>query len=89
LTDEQRRALALREQVAAADPANIDARRDVATSYAKLGEVNARLAQLREARAWYQKSLEALDDLSRRGAVGATDARSADEIRRELAKLGH
>jgi non-specific serine/threonine protein kinase/serine/threonine-protein kinase len=79
--DYYRRVATIREAMSATDPNNIRDRRDLAVSYSKLGDVYVMLASKpktgadrqfgawREARSWYQKSLDILVDIRDRGLL--------------------
>jgi non-specific serine/threonine protein kinase/serine/threonine-protein kinase len=94
--DSYRQSLALREEVVAIDRINVDAVRDLASSCLRLGEISTRFAgqgktavsqsHWREAKQWYQRSLDLLLDLQKRGALSKDDADEPDRIRNELIK---
>jgi tetratricopeptide (TPR) repeat protein len=91
-----RQSLALREEVVATDRINVDAVRDLASSCLRLGEISTSFAgqgktavsqsHWREAKQWYQRSLDLLLDLQKRGALSKDDADEPDRIRNELIK---
>jgi eukaryotic-like serine/threonine-protein kinase len=93
-----RAALTLRERLAAEDSTNVKHRRDLAKSLSKLGEACTILASnkqsgageqkesLRQARLWYQRSLEAWLYLRERTPLSASDAGEPDRIAGEIAK---
>ena len=60
--EQYRQALVIREKLAAADTQNVEARRDLATSYGKLGETFEKLGDLNGALTQYRQML-ALDEL--------------------------
>jgi serine/threonine protein kinase/predicted negative regulator of RcsB-dependent stress response len=90
-----REALKLREALAA-DRTNSAARAELASTCAKLGQVYSTLAarasahqqaeNWREARSFYQRSLEVLLDLRTRGALSRAQSGEPDRIAAELAK---
>jgi non-specific serine/threonine protein kinase/serine/threonine-protein kinase len=78
-----RKVAAIRETMSEADPTNIRDRRDLAVSYSKLGEVcvmlaldskptTRKIAAWREARSWYQRSLDIVVEIRDRGLLSAT-----------------
>lgn len=91
-----RKSQALFEALAAADPTNVVARRDLAISYSYLGDVYGMLASnaasasrkielWREARSWYQKSLNIYLEMRSSGTLRGADAGKPDEIGRQIA----
>ncbi len=94
----QLKAQKLLESVTAETPTNVDFGSALASLYADLGEVHAHRAatvppparqaseQWRQARTWYQKSLEIWLDLQRRGALPGTNASKPVTITRQLEK---
>lgn len=92
--EQHRKAAALRDEVAAKDQENMEAQRELASSYAKLGEVSSRMAagsqaqgeHWREAKQWYERSLDLLRALQQRGALARRDAGEPERIAREVAK---
>jgi tetratricopeptide (TPR) repeat protein len=92
-----RKALAIRESLLAANPDNAEGRSQLARLYRKLGgyyELQAakylRPAQSagnwREAKRWYQQSLDVWKDLQQHKTVAAEYANKPAEISRQLAK---
>jgi serine/threonine protein kinase/predicted negative regulator of RcsB-dependent stress response len=93
-----RKSLAIREEASKADPANAEVRHDLAAIYAKLGRVCALMAaevklamgkqaeHWREARSWYQQSLNVFSDLRARGVLRDSQAATPDQITSEIAK---
>jgi hypothetical protein len=47
---------------------------------------NKRIDAVREARAWYQKSLDIYQDMKSRGTLSGADTSKPDEIAKEIAK---
>src|ERR1051326_162634 len=84
------------ETLAARSPANAKTRADLAVTYDDLGRSQFQLAQgtstaqaandCRQARDWYQKSLEIWQDLKSQGTINSAGARNAEELAREIAK---
>lgn len=76
--------VAIREVMSATDPTNIRDRRDLAVSYSKLGELHSaiasdskstatkQIASWREARSWYQRSLDIVFDVREKGLLPAS-----------------
>jgi tetratricopeptide (TPR) repeat protein len=92
-----RRALAIREDLVAKNPDNAEGRSQLARLYEKLGRYHALQAakkatptqgkeDWREARHWYQQSLDVWRDLQQHKAVAADYQNKPDEISRLLAK---
>lgn len=93
-----KKALAIFEELAARSPDDGEARRDLAIGYQTFGETLAAVAddektpgakrrQLwREARGWYQRSLDVFLDMQRRGVMREADATIIEEITREIAR---
>jgi non-specific serine/threonine protein kinase/serine/threonine-protein kinase len=94
-----RKALSIREAMAAGDPGSVDLRIVLADSYADLALLHSRLAkgertpaqnrpeQLREARSWFQRSLDIFNELQSKGKLTGDDARKPENLSRELAKI--
>jgi tetratricopeptide (TPR) repeat protein len=90
-------AMKLRKEVCEKDRENTDAMRDLASSYAKLGDLTAGLGSrsqtgdsrryLDEAKQWYQNAITILTALQARTASNKGDADELDRIRKELASL--
>ncbi len=91
-----RRAVMFYERYLAANPTNMMIRRNLATAYSKLGKVHAMLASdtkttfngrtnhWREARVWYQRSLDMWLDIRSRGKLMQKDASKPEEVGREI-----
>ncbi|HWQ32388.1 MAG TPA: protein kinase [Blastocatellia bacterium] len=93
--DHQQKSRALREEVVNnLDHENVQARRDLASSYLRLGELSAAMAEKttaaqsrwREALNWYHKAQEMLADLKRRGALNKSDETDQARIAAEIAR---
>ena len=92
-----RRAVAIREELSAANPSNALTRRDLAAGYSELGEVYERLASdqrtdtgqrqanWRRAREWYDKALNIWQDMKRNGIMGGAETGKPDELARKIA----
>jgi hypothetical protein len=90
-------AMKLRKEVSEKDRENTDAMRDLATSYAKLGDITARLggqaqtAESRryfdEAREWYQNAVTVLMAIQAHTAPTKSDVEELDRIRKEISSL--
>jgi tetratricopeptide (TPR) repeat protein len=87
-----RRALEIREQLSAADPKNSEARRDLATSFDKVGEMLTRLDQPVAAIQYFRRALaidEALSAAEPNNAQPRLDrAHDHEQISEALAKSG-
>jgi eukaryotic-like serine/threonine-protein kinase len=91
-----RKALQTAEALAGVDTSNTKARAELANSYSDMGRAYAELAsvakaegrrdRLREARSWYQKSLDLWQDLRSRNALAARHVRKPDEIAIEIGR---
>ncbi len=92
-----RKALAIREELVTAEPDDVEGRSQLARLYEKLGGYYARQAtrefapthsarNWREARRWYQQSLDLWKDLQQHKTVAADYANKPGEILRQLAK---
>jgi non-specific serine/threonine protein kinase/serine/threonine-protein kinase len=91
-------AVSLCESLVAADPSNTTARNTLALSYTQLGKCHALLAsksrapsadQLgvwREAKVWYQRSLDTWVTLRAQGKLSGADSGKPDEVAREILK---
>jgi len=91
-------ALQLLEALSTQDPTNADVRFNLAQSYSKLGGVHVMLASpvtapvgqrrehWRQARSWYQKSLDLWLDLRHRGTLNGPDADQPDRVTGEIAR---
>jgi tetratricopeptide (TPR) repeat protein len=89
--------LTIFEALSANDRTNAELHRALADTYSKLAEAHTilaantkspadkRLAQWREARSWYEKSLELLTDMRNRGSLTGLDTRKPEEISRQIA----
>ena len=96
--EELREALAIGEQLLAADVKNVQVRYSLAISRRGLGEVYGTLAlqpdaplavrdrHWREARAWFQQSLDDLSDMKARGQLEPPETDAVDEIPRQIAR---
>jgi hypothetical protein len=80
-----------RERVAAKDEKNIEVRDDLATNYQLLGTVSAMLEKKSgnrqyaiEACHWYERGLEVMRDLEKRGALGKDDVEDMKNIAAEV-----
>ena len=83
----------MREEVVKQDQENVNARRDVASSYLRLGEASLKkaeqskqLSDWQQARQWFQRSLDELQALKKRGALPKKDESELDKIAREVGK---
>jgi tRNA G46 methylase TrmB len=75
------------------DKENVQARRDLASSYLRLGEASLKKAgqsrqatDWQQARQWLQRSLDEWQSLKQRGALSKKDDGEGDKIAREIAK---
>ena len=93
--DQQQKSRALREEVVNnLDRENVQARRDLASSYLRLGELSAAMAEKtaaaqprwREALNWYHKAQAMLADLKRRGALNKSDEPDQVRLAAEIAR---
>jgi len=94
--DRVHEAINLGEALIAIAPDNNSARHLLAQSYSQLGKCNALLTakastekqpdEWREARDWYQKSLDIYQDMKSKETLKGADASKPDEIAREIAK---
>jgi eukaryotic-like serine/threonine-protein kinase len=94
-----RRALAVLDEWLAAEPDSLEVRRLSAAEYFNLGSIDVELASnkrtpahlrqenLRERRAWYQKSLEMWQEVRAKGSLTSAEASKADEVTREITRL--
>jgi tetratricopeptide (TPR) repeat protein len=89
----QDRARELRERVAAKDEKNVEVRGDLAADYEQLGTTNGLLGKksgnpqyLRDACRWYERGLEVLRDLQKRGTFDQDDAEQMKDITAEASK---
>jgi serine/threonine protein kinase/tetratricopeptide (TPR) repeat protein len=87
------RARELRELVAGKDEKNTELRGDLAFNYKQLGAVNAALAKKsgdpqywQAARRWYERGLEMLRELQRRGALDRDGAEDMKDMANEVSK---
>jgi hypothetical protein len=80
------KALATTEALAAANPASADFRAAVALDQLDLGRANASLARWRQARSWFQKSLDGWTELKRSGFLQQPDSGRIDEATRGVAQ---
>ncbi len=85
------------ETLAARSPANSKTQTDLALTYYDLGVAQSKLAQAgsassdssedwRQARSWYQKSLDVWQDLRSHGTLRSVDASKPDELVKEIAR---
>ncbi|MGI9035543.1 MAG: tetratricopeptide repeat protein, partial [Pyrinomonadaceae bacterium] len=93
-----RQAAAVREEMTNADPNDAQFRQAVAESYQTIGRVStilaaeshasraARISQLKDARSWYQRSLDIWKELNSSGKLSAVDAENIAAIESELGK---
>ena len=96
--DHFRKAIAIREAMIAAYPGNVPNRADLGGLYGEIGDSFARAAdapgtparerteRLREARSWYQRSLDSLGDLAREKGEQAVSASFVEDIRAKLVR---
>ena len=91
--EHQQKGRAMREEVVKQDQENVNARRDVASSYLRLGEAwgkkaerSKQSADWQQTRQWFQRSLDELQALKTRGALPKKDESELDKIAREMAK---
>src|SRR5207244_515189 len=92
-----RLALPVFETLIGRSPANAKTQTDLALTYYDLGIAQLKLAQAafassdsvedwRQARSWYQKSLDVWQDLRSHGTLGSVDASKPDELVKEIAR---
>ena len=93
-----RQAIKIREQLSARDPENAEARAELASSYAKLGQAYIALAsnprirsanraeKWREARAWLQRSLKIWTIMRDNGTLPGSDEYQPDGIATQIAR---
>ena len=96
--DQHRLAIAIGEVMLASRPSDLVVRRDLADTYEALARVGvrraenqrlgrgARIAQWREARSWYQKSLEVWNEWPKWGISSAFDSRRKAGVLKSIAK---
>jgi non-specific serine/threonine protein kinase/serine/threonine-protein kinase len=92
--EHQQKGRVLREDVVNnLDKENVQARRDLASSYLRLGEASLKKAgqsrqatDWQQARQWLQRSLDEWQSLKQRGALSKKDDGEWDKIAREIAK---
>ncbi len=91
--EHQQKGRTLREDVVKQDQENVNAQRDVASSYLRLGETWLKKAEQskqssdwQQARQWFQRSLDELQGLKQRGALPKKEEAELDKIAREIAK---
>ncbi len=87
------KALAIREELVAANPENATGRGQLAFIYkglgdyfASLGKSGNRVEGWREAKNWYQKSLDVWTDLQQKGTLETDDAAEPVELKQKLQK---
>jgi serine/threonine protein kinase len=97
LTNAQQ-AKTLDEVLVTSTPKNVVARSNLALIYFQLGKVNSviatkpetgaeqQIARWREARSWYQKSLEIWQDMKSKATLNGADANRPDDVANEIAK---
>jgi len=93
-----RKELRLAEAMAASDPGNAENRFDLAMTYSKLGQTQAaltsqsktpsgeRIERWREARSWFQRSLDIFLDQRQRGPIRAVYAGEMEKVGKEIAR---
>ena len=93
-----RKELRMAEAMAANDPANAESRFDLAMAYSKLGQTQEALAshvmtppgeraeKWREARSWFQRSLDIFLDLRKRGPIRAVYAGEMEKVGKEISR---
>ena len=92
-----RQAISVFETLVTRSPANAKTRTDLAFSYYDLGTARSKLAQAetarsnsaddwRQAREWYQKSLDIWQDLKSHGTLRSADASKPEELAKEIAR---
>ena len=91
--EQQQKGRAMREEVVHQDQENVNARRDIASSYLRLGEVwlknaerSKQASNWQQARQWLQRSLDELKALKKRGALPRKDESELDKIAHEITK---
>ena len=96
--DHFRKAIAVREAMVVANPGNVPNQADLGGLYAEAGDSFAQAADvpgiparqraehLREARSWYQRSLDYLGDLARNKGEQAVSASFVEETRAKVAR---
>ena len=92
-------AISIREAMAAANPANTNHRADLGGLYGDIGDAwkqsasnsgvpaSRRAHDLKEARAWYQRSLDTLTALAREKGEHAVSAAFVEDLKRKIAEL--
>jgi hypothetical protein len=95
--DNYQKPVAIYEALSAADPTNVRKQHDLAESYAKLGDLDSRLAvkgttpvnqqseHWRQARLWYERSLDIWLDLQQRNALLSSEANLPNEFAAKMA----
>lgn len=90
--------LRLVEALVASDPGNAEHRFDLAMTYSKLGQTRAtltsqsktprdeRIERWREARSWFQRSLDIFLDQRRRGPIRAIYAGEMEKVGKEISR---
>ena len=91
-------ALAIFEMLVQRSPANVKIRTDLALTYYDLGAAQSKLAsddlaltaqsidEWRQARSWYQKSLDIYQDMKSKGTLSGADAGKPDGVSGNIAK---
>jgi len=77
--------LAIRQQLAAGDPSNIDWQRDLSESFCNLANLAERQENIREARNYWNKALKVLAVIDKRGLHLSPEDRKLLETVREKA----
>lgn len=89
------RARKLREEAVNEDPKNAAARRDLAGSYARLGDLSTALAhqfpsasqtRRQQARQWYQRSLDSWTELKNSNPLSPQETEEMEKLMREIAQ---
>ncbi len=88
-----RKATAIIESLVSRDQSNLYLRRDQAEMYSEMGKTHKVVAEKsnrtgawREARAWFERSLDILSDLRNQNALSGTDALMIDSATAEIAR---
>lgn len=96
--DTARKSLTIFESLIASDPTSAVARRDLALAYETVGGIYAtlasspttpaplRAAHWRDARSWYQRSLDIFLDMRARGILRASDVHYLEDLPRSIAQ---
>jgi eukaryotic-like serine/threonine-protein kinase len=93
-----RQAVAIREQLSARDAQNAEARANLASSYARLGQayivfasksgapLTARTDRWREARRWFEKSLNLWTTMKQNGTLPGNQAADLDQVTKQIVR---